>query len=60
MDSVPDFDMLAFLPEFLDGLLNMLSDPNREIRQQVDGDTRLNYSQYSFSDHHMSRCLFRR
>lgn len=28
--------MLDYLPEFLDGLLNMLSDPNREIRQQAD------------------------
>ncbi|KAK3242703.1 PtdIns(3,5)P(2) sythesis regulation factor, partial [Cymbomonas tetramitiformis] len=36
LDSVPDIDMLEFLPEFLDGLLNMLSDPNREIRQQAD------------------------
>ena len=36
LDSVPDIDMLEFLPDFLDGLLNMLSDPNREIRQQAD------------------------
>lgn len=28
--------MLDYLPDFLDGLLNMLSDPNREIRQQAD------------------------
>ncbi len=26
-------DMLDWLPEFLDGLFNMLSDGNREIRQ---------------------------
>lgn len=32
LDSVPDLDMLAYLPELLDGLMNMLSDPNREIR----------------------------
>ena len=36
LDSVPDIDMLEFLPDFLDGMLNMLSDPNREIRQQAD------------------------
>ena len=32
LDSVPDLDVLAHLPELLDGLMNMLSDPNREIR----------------------------
>ena len=36
LDSAPDIDMLEFLPEFLDGLLNMLSDANREIRQTAD------------------------
>eukprot|EP00959_Pyramimonas_sp_CCMP1952_P324986 6802418-Pyramimonas_sp.AAC.1 len=36
LDSVPDIDVLQFLPELLDGLLDMLSDPNREIRQQAD------------------------
>ena len=36
LDSVPDIDMLEFLPDFLDGVMNMLSDPNREIRQQAD------------------------
>ena len=36
LHSVPDFDMVAFLPDFLDGLLNMLSDANMEIRQQVE------------------------
>jgi hypothetical protein len=29
---VPEIDMLVYLPELLDGLMNMLSDPNREIR----------------------------
>ena len=38
LDSVPDIKMLDYLPEFLDGLLNMLSDPNREIRQQASRD----------------------
>lgn len=37
LDSVPEIDMLTHLPDILDGLLNMLSDPNREIRQQADG-----------------------
>ena len=37
LDSVPDINMLAYLPDILDGLLNMLSDPNREIRQQAAG-----------------------
>jgi hypothetical protein len=32
LDSVPDLDLLAHLPQLLDGLLNLLSDPNREIR----------------------------
>ncbi|XP_073287707.1 protein VAC14 homolog isoform X3 [Primulina huaijiensis] len=36
LDSVPDIDMLGFLPDFLDGLFNMLSDSSHEIRQQAD------------------------
>jgi vacuole morphology and inheritance protein 14 len=32
LDSVPDLDMLAYLPQLLGGLMNLLSDPNREIR----------------------------
>lgn len=32
LDSVPDIDMLEHLPEFMEGLLSMLSDPNRDIR----------------------------
>ena len=36
LDSVPDIDMLEYLPDFLGGLFNMLSDPNRDIRQQAD------------------------
>jgi vacuole morphology and inheritance protein 14 len=32
LDSVPDLDMLSHLPALLDGLMAMLSDPNREIR----------------------------
>eukprot|EP00249_Psilotum_nudum_P024047 c29071_g1_i2 orf=535-2670(-) len=36
LDSAPDIDMLGFLPDFLDGLFNMLSDSSHEIRQQAD------------------------
>jgi len=36
LDSVPDINMLDWLPEFLDGLFNMLSDGNREIWQAAD------------------------
>ncbi len=33
LDAVPDINLLDYLPEFLDGLFNMLSDQNKEIRQ---------------------------
>ena len=36
LDSVPDIEMLDFLPEFLEGLFNMLPDENREIRTCAD------------------------
>jgi vacuole morphology and inheritance protein 14 len=36
LDSVPDVSMLDYLPDFLDGLYNMLGDSNREIRQAAD------------------------
>jgi vacuole morphology and inheritance protein 14 len=36
LDAVPDINMLDYLPDFLDGLFNMLSDNNREIRQAAD------------------------
>uniref|UniRef100_A0A0C9S6Q6 TSA: Wollemia nobilis Ref_Wollemi_Transcript_14439_1486 transcribed RNA sequence n=1 Tax=Wollemia nobilis TaxID=56998 RepID=A0A0C9S6Q6_9CONI len=36
LESDPDIDMLGFLPDFLDGLFNMLSDSSHEIRQQAD------------------------
>lgn len=36
LDSVPDIDMLPNLPDLLEGLLEMLSDDNVEIRQQAD------------------------
>jgi vacuole morphology and inheritance protein 14 len=36
LDSIPDISMIDYLPNFLDGLFNMLSDSNREIRQAAD------------------------
>jgi vacuole morphology and inheritance protein 14 len=36
LDTIPDISMIDYLPEFLDGLFNMLSDSNREIRQAAD------------------------
>jgi len=36
LDTVPDINMLDYLPDFLDGLFNMLSDGNREIKQSVN------------------------
>ena len=33
LDAVPDINLLDYLPEFLEGLLNMLSDSNKEITQ---------------------------
>lgn len=36
LDGVPDIEMLEYLPDFLGGLFNMLSDPNREIQQHAE------------------------
>ena len=36
LDSIPDISMIDYLPNFLDGLFNMLSDSNRETRQAAD------------------------
>lgn len=36
LDSVPDIDLLLFLPRILPGLLEMLNDPHREIRQAAN------------------------
>lgn len=36
LDSVPDIDMLEFLPEYLEGLFDMLSDKQKDIRQQAN------------------------
>jgi len=36
LDSVPDIEMLPYLPDLLEGMLDMLSDDNIEIRQHAD------------------------
>ena len=36
LNGVPDIALLDYLPEFLGGIFNMLSDGNREIRHAVD------------------------
>mmetsp|Transcript_1541 Transcript_1541/g.4218 ORF Transcript_1541/g.4218 Transcript_1541/m.4218 type:complete len:345 (+) Transcript_1541:54-1088(+) len=36
LDSVPDVDMLSYLPQFLEGLFSMLADTNRDIRHGAD------------------------
>ncbi|XP_054164834.1 protein VAC14 homolog [Oppia nitens] len=36
LDSVPDFDMIVFLPKLLDGLFHILSDPTPEINRTTE------------------------
>lgn len=31
LDSIPDLELVTYLPEFLDGLFKFLSDPNRDV-----------------------------
>lgn len=31
LDSIPDLELVSYLPEFLDGLFKFLSDPNRDV-----------------------------
>ncbi|CAJ0863537.1 8567_t:CDS:10 [Entrophospora sp. SA101] len=31
LDSIPDLELVSFLPDFLDGLINFLSDPNEAV-----------------------------
>eukprot|EP00128_Syssomonas_multiformis_P017551 Colp12_sorted_trinity150504_noHs@28287 len=33
LDSVPNIDLLDYLPDFLDGIFNILSDPSKDIRK---------------------------
>ena len=41
LDSIPDLELVSFLPEFLGGLFKFLSDPNRDVHvaTQVALDT---------------------
>ena len=32
LDTIPDLELVSYLPAFLDGLLQFLSDPNKDIR----------------------------
>ena len=36
LNTVPDIHMLDYLPEFLDGLFNMIADSNKEIKTMVE------------------------
>src|SRR3546814_15264568 len=36
LDSIPEVELLEWLPHFLDGLVKMLSDRAEDIRQSVD------------------------
>ncbi|KAJ1944539.1 hypothetical protein EC988_005962, partial [Linderina pennispora] len=35
LDSVPGLDLIEYLPEFLDGLIRFLSDPNDDVRTKT-------------------------
>ncbi|KAK4194609.1 vacuolar protein 14 C-terminal Fig4p binding-domain-containing protein [Triangularia verruculosa] len=37
LDSIPDLELVTFLPEFLGGLLRFLSDPNRDVHVATQG-----------------------
>lgn len=36
LDSVPEINMLEYLPDTIDGLFNMLSDANKELRSEAN------------------------
>lgn len=37
LDSIPDLELVTYLPEFLGGLLRFLSDPNRDVHTATQG-----------------------
>jgi len=37
LDSIPDLELVSFLPEFLAGLFKFLSDPNRDVHVATQG-----------------------
>lgn len=36
LDSIPDLEMVSYLPQFLDGLLKYLSDPTEDVRTAAE------------------------
>src|SRR5277367_5554225 len=37
LDSIPDLELVSYLPEFLGGLFKFLSDPNRDVHVATSG-----------------------
>jgi vacuole morphology and inheritance protein 14 len=37
LDSIPDLELVSYLPEFLGGLIKFLSDPNRDVHVATQG-----------------------
>lgn len=37
LDSIPDLELVSYLPEFLNGLFRFLSDPNRDVHVATAG-----------------------
>ena len=37
LDTIPDLELVYYLPAFLGGLINFLSDPNRDVHVQTQG-----------------------
>lgn len=37
LDSIPDLELVSYLPEFLSGLFRFLSDPNRDVHVATQG-----------------------
>lgn len=37
LDSIPDLELVSYLPEFLSGLFKFLSDPNRDVHVATQG-----------------------
>ena len=53
--SVPDIDMLAYLPHLLGGLMALLADPAQEIRQSVGKVLQVSGSDQHFLDGNLER-----
>jgi vacuole morphology and inheritance protein 14 len=35
LDSIPDLELVSYLPDFLEGLINLLSDSDRNLRHAI-------------------------